>query len=62
MQGLVTEEELKEWTGYQQTGKLEQWLIKNGITFFYGKNNRICTTLAALNKERSKDDEIVVGF
>lgn len=61
MQGLVTEEELKEWTGYEQKGALERWLKKHGIHFFHGKDNRLCTTLAALNKKQS-DDEIEVGF
>ncbi len=59
--GLVTEEQLKEWTGYKQRGALEKWLIENGIVFFHGKDNRICTTESIISESKA-GDEIEVGF
>ena len=56
---LITEEELFDWTDYKSRGSLISWLQKNNIAFHTGKGGRVCTTLAAINKSGSvNDDEI----
>ena len=45
---LITEEQLKEWLGYEQRAALEKALTKNRIPFITGKDGRVCTTSQAL--------------
>ena len=49
MNGLVNEEDLKDWTGEKTRPRLEQWLDSRGISYYIGKNGRICRTLEAIN-------------
>lgn len=46
---LLSEDELLDWLGYSQRGKLEERLRQLGVPIIYGRGNRICTTLDALN-------------
>ncbi len=50
MSALLTEDELKAWTGYEQRQKLESWLRENKIKFTYGKGNKLITTADAVNQ------------
>lgn len=49
MSQLLREEDLKEWLGYEQRVKLEQWLSANGIVYQVAKDNKIVTTIQAVN-------------
>lgn len=49
MSALLTEDELKKWTGYRQRAKLEAFLRREKIPFSYGKGNKIIATLAAVD-------------
>lgn len=56
---LVKEEDLKEWTGYDQRASIEKWLEENEINYRLGKKGRICVTSEDLkNKSNSDFDEI----
>lgn len=46
---LIAEDELLNWLGYTQRGKLEERLRQLGVPIIYGRGGRICTTLEALN-------------
>jgi len=46
---LVTQEELAKATGIKRTDALTAILVKQGISFFYGKGGRIWTTEHAIN-------------
>jgi hypothetical protein len=46
---LITEDELKIWTGYEHRGKVEQFLRTNKIKYFHGKEGRLCTTDQFIN-------------
>lgn len=48
MSQIVTQEELKDATGYDRPGDIEKCLRKNGVRFLYGKRG-IYTTIDALN-------------
>lgn len=50
MNALLSEDELKAWTGYEQRSKLESWLRENKIAFTYGKGNKLITTSDAVNR------------
>lgn len=50
MSALLTEDQLKAWTGYEQRQKLESWLRENKIKFTYGKDNKLITTADAVNQ------------
>lgn len=50
MSALLTEDELKEWTGYEQRKKLEEWLRENKIKFTYAKGRKIVTTQEAIDR------------
>lgn len=50
MASLVTEEDLRKWTGFEQRAKLEAWLRENRICYTYGKGNMLITTMAAVNR------------
>jgi len=45
---LLTEAELMDWLGYSQRGRLEERLRQLGVPIVYGRGERICTTLGAL--------------
>lgn len=49
MSQLLSEEDLKKWLGYEQRVKLEQWLSANGIVYQVAKDNKIVTTIQAVN-------------
>lgn len=49
MSALLTEDELKAWTGIGQRQKLESWLRENKIKFTYGKGNKLLSTTDAVN-------------
>ena len=50
MNTLVTEEDLKKWTGLRYPAEIELWLNRNKITYLKGKGKRLCTTLQAINQ------------
>ena len=50
MSALLTEEELKNWTGYRQRSKLEAFLRREKIPFSYGKGNKIIATQTAIDR------------
>ncbi|MES2181014.1 MAG: hypothetical protein V4493_02820 [Pseudomonadota bacterium] len=50
MSALLSEAELKAWSGYAQRQKLEAWLRENKISYTYGKGNKLITTAAAVNQ------------
>jgi hypothetical protein len=45
---LLTEAELMHWLGYSQRSRLEDRLRQLGVPIIYGRGERICTTLGAL--------------
>lgn len=47
---LVTEEQLKELTGYQSRKALRDWLDSRGIWYLDGRGGRIGTTVRALDQ------------
>ena len=60
---LVSEEDLKAWTGYTRSGDIEKWLKENGVAFRTGKKGRICVTEEALNaKPANNNDFQVIEF
>lgn len=50
MSALLTEEQLKDWTGYRQRSKLEAFLRREKIPFTHGKGNKIIVTQAAVDR------------
>ena len=38
-----------EWTDIGQKSKLECWLNKNQIKYYYGKHGKVITTIEAVN-------------
>ena len=54
---LITEQELKEWTGYERTADLEKWCIDNRIPYYRGKGGRICVTIEAINRHKASNDD-----
>jgi Domain of unknown function (DUF4224) len=49
MSALLTEDDLKTWTGFEQRKKIEEWLRENKICYTYGKGNKLITTADAVN-------------
>lgn len=49
MSALLSEDDLKAWTGFEQRQKLESWLRERKISYTYGKGNKIITTAHAIN-------------
>jgi glutamate 5-kinase len=49
-QALLTEEDLRDWTGYQRRGDIERVLRERAIPIIYGRDGQICTTLEAINR------------
>jgi hypothetical protein len=55
--GIITEPELMEATGYDQRGRLVSHLHRCGIPFFAGNNGQIWTTLTAINAALKPEPE-----
>lgn len=45
---LLTETDLKSWTGYERRSDIEALLRKHGVPVIFGRGGQICTTLRAL--------------
>lgn len=48
MNTLLTEEDLKKWTGYKQRAKIESFLRREKIPYTYGKGAKILVTKDAI--------------
>jgi hypothetical protein len=46
---LITEDELKAWTGHKRRDALINWLRNSGIPYLLGAGGRICCTAEAIN-------------
>ena len=57
---LVTEGDLKDWSGYKTRKKLAAWLRENDIHYYLGKGGRICTTTDFIGRER-QEGELIFG-
>lgn len=57
LQNVLLEEDLLAMTGYESVGWLERWLNEQRIKFFRGKDGRIFTTIALLER-RVLDDTV----
>lgn len=49
MSALLSESDLKAWSGFGQRKKLESFLRQNKIPFTYGKGNKLITTQEAVD-------------
>ena len=47
---LLTEDQLRDWLGYARRADLERVLDSRGIPWLPGRDGRICTTLAAIER------------
>lgn len=50
MSALLNEDDLRNWTGFEQRKKLEDFLRANKISYTYGKGNKIVTTQGAIDR------------
>lgn len=50
MSALLSEDELKKWSGHEQRQKLEAFLRDNKISYTYGRGNKLITTADAVNR------------
>ena len=50
MSALVNEDDLMEWTGYEQRSMIEKFLKRNRISYDFGKGNKLVTTQTAIDK------------
>ena len=55
--GIITESELMEATGYDQRGRLVTHLERCGIPYFPGNGGQVWTTLAAINAALKREPE-----
>lgn len=48
---LLSQNDIAEWIGYECFSRtaILRFLERNNIPYFYGKDNRLCTTLEAVN-------------
>ncbi|MGZ8213513.1 MAG: DUF4224 domain-containing protein [Methylosarcina sp.] len=46
---LITETDLKEWTGFKQRAALVNWLRSHGVPYLLGAEGRVCCTSQAIN-------------
>ena len=53
---LVNYDDLKEWSDVRQRNKLLDWLKENGIPFRLNRAGYPITTVDAINKSLSQDD------
>ena len=58
---LITEDDLKSWTGYTRRADIENWLREQRIPFVFGKQNRLCTTQDAIDRALSGDHRIAAN-
>lgn len=49
MGSLLTEDDLKQWTGYKHRSKIEAFLRREKIPYTYGKGAKILVTQDAIN-------------
>lgn len=54
MSQLINEEELKEWSGYKTRPTLIKWLDEHNITWWDGKDKRICVTLNSIEEQQKR--------
>ncbi len=54
---LLTEEELKKWTGYSRRSALIRWLEKEAIDYRLGNKGQIITTLNAIEQQEKATSE-----
>jgi len=47
---VLTADQLRRATGYDQDAAVIKWLKRNGIPFHYGKDSRPVTTIQAVNR------------
>ena len=55
---LVHEKDLKDWSGFTRKKDLVQFLINNGIAFFYGKDGSVVTTQAAIDSRLTHEGSL----
>lgn len=53
--GLIMQEDLMRWLGWEQPARIERFLLKHGIPYFHGKGGRLCTTQAAIDSRLVKE-------
>jgi hypothetical protein len=65
---LITEEQLKDWSGHRRREALADWLRSQGIPFMTGKCGRICCTTDAVNlpllhiQSHNRDNPVEIEF
>jgi len=47
--GLISQDQLKDWVDVKSKLKLEKWLNKNRIPFTFNAKGHVITTLQAVN-------------
>lgn len=47
---LISQQDLVDWSGIKRKKELIDWLIQNGIQFYYVKNGEVVTTQAACDQ------------
>lgn len=57
MQPLLTEDDLKTWSGFTRRASLVEWLRRNGIPYLLGHGGRVCVTAEAVNLPLVKQRE-----
>ena len=45
----ISFEDLQDWIGFKQTGRIKQWLQDNGVLYTLDAKRRPITTASALN-------------
>jgi hypothetical protein len=48
MQPLLTEDDLKIWSGFTRRASLVEWLRRNGTPYLLGHGGRVCVTAEAV--------------
>lgn len=65
---LITEDELKSWTGHKRRDALVNWLRNSGIPYLLGAGGRVCCTAEAINlpllhsKRNNKENSDDIDF
>lgn len=57
MSALITEHDLKNWTGYRHRDALVNWLRSHKVPYWLGNKGVICVTADALNIALLKADQ-----
>ena len=47
---LITQQDLMDWSGIKRKKELINWLLQNGIQFYYVRNGEVATTQAACDQ------------